>query len=177
MKKNIFILPVFIFLLILLVFFYLLSIERNPSEVPSALINKEAPNFQTKNLMDENIFISSREFENQIVIVNFFATWCKPCRQEHEFIKKLSDAKKAKIIGINYKDNEEKTKTWLKELGNPYSVVAIDKKGKIGINWGVYGIPETFIIDPDGIIKYRHVGPVNKFIYKKIIAIINEINE
>jgi len=175
MKKNIFILPAIIFISILLVFFYLLTIERNPSEIPSALINKKAPIFEAKSLLRDELFISSYEFENQIIIVNFFATWCKPCRQEHKFIKKLSKTQKAKIIGINYKDNDEKTISWLKELGNPYSFVAIDKKGKIGIDWGVYGIPETFIIDPNGIIKYRHVGPVNKSIYKKIINTINEI--
>ena len=176
MVKNIFILPIIIFISILLVFFYLLTIERNPSEIPSALINKKAPNFQTKSLLGEELFVSSYEFENQIIIVNFFATWCKPCRDEHVFIQNFADEKKIKIIGINYKDDPKKAVQWLKKLGNPYSNVAIDRKGEIAIDWGVYGIPETFLINSDAIIKYRHVGPITESIYKKINLIIAKID-
>ena len=121
-------------------------------------------------------FISIEEFGSEIVLVNFFATWCKPCRDEHIFIQRFSEENKIKVIGINYKDDSEKTIKWLKKLGNPYSIVAIDKKGKIAINWGVYGIPETFIVNSKGIIKYRHVGPITKKIYKKINQKIKEIN-
>ena len=91
------------------------------------------------------------------------------------FIKKFSDEKSLKVIGINYKDNPKKTVEWLKKLGNPYSNIAIDKKGKIAIDWGVYGIPETFIIDSGGIIKYRHVGPVTNKVYKDLNLLIEEI--
>ena len=174
-KKKIAILPVLFFLLILSTFLYLLSIDRNPSEVPSALLDKKIPMFKTSTLLAKKIFISSNELKDKISIVNFFATWCKPCRDEHPYIKQLSNIKNIKTIGINYKDNNNKTKKWLKKFGNPYSVIAIDKKGTIAIDWGVYGIPETFIIDSSGIIKYRHVGPINKKIYKKIILIIDEL--
>ena len=111
----------------------------------------------------------------QITLVNFFATWCKPCRDEHSFIQKFLDEKDLKIIGINYKDDSKKTKQWLKKLGNPYSTIAVDKFGKIAIDWGVYGIPETFIVNSNGIIKYRHVGPINKKIYKKMSLIVESI--
>ena len=175
MKKKLFIIPSLIFLLILSTFFYLLIIERNPSNIPSNLLNKSVPNFESELLFKEEKFISSKEFEDEIVLVNFFATWCLPCREEHIYIKSFSEDKEIRVIGINYKDNSKKTIRWLKDLGNPYSNVLIDKNGKIAIDWGVYGIPETFIISSKGIIKYRHVGPITKKIYKKINLLIKEI--
>ena len=126
-------------------------------------------------MLSEEVFFSSKKINNQKTIVNFFATWCKPCRDEHNYIKLFSKNKNINVIGINYKDSEEKAVKWLKELGNPYSSIAIDKNGKIAIDWGVYGIPETFLINSKGIIKYRHVGPVNKKIYDKINLLINKI--
>ena len=174
MKKKILILPPIFFFLILSIFFYLLIIERNPSEVPSNLLNKNVPIFEAQSLFKNEKFISSQEIKNEIILVNFFATWCKPCRDEHVYIKRFSNEKGIKVIGINYKDNSKKTTKWLKKLGNPYSNVLIDKNGKIAIDWGVYGIPETFIVNSSGIIKYRHVGPITDKIYKKINLLINE---
>jgi len=175
MKKQLLILPSIFFLLILLIFFYLLIIDRNPSELPSTLLDKNVPIFETESLLKDEKFISSKEFGNEIILVNFFATWCKPCRDEHIYIKRFSNEKGIRVIGINYKDNSKKTIQWLKNLGNPYSNVPIDKNGRIAIDWGVYGIPETFIVSSKGIIKYRHVGPVTKKIYKKINLLIKEI--
>tara|TARA_B100000586_G_scaffold134346_1_gene97203 strand:- start:69 stop:599 length:531 start_codon:yes stop_codon:yes gene_type:complete len=175
MKKKLLIIPSLLFLSILITFFYLLIIERNPSEIPSNLLNKNVPNFEVKSLLKKERFISSKEFGNEIMLVNFFATWCLPCRDEHIYIKRFSDEKGIRVIGINYKDNPKKAIQWLKDMGNPYSNVPIDKYGRIAIDWGVYGIPETFIISSKGIIKYRHVGPVTKKIYKKINLLIEEI--
>ena len=175
MKKQLLIIPSIFFLLILLVFFYLLTIDRNPSELPSALLNKNIPKFETESLLKEEKFVSSDVFGKEITLVNFFATWCKPCRDEHKYIKRFANQGKIKVIGINYKDNSQNAIEWLKELGNPYSDVAVDKKGRIAIDWGVYGIPETFIINSKGIIKYRQPGPVTKKSYKKINLIISEI--
>ena len=174
MKKQLLILPSLFFLFFLIIFFYLLIIDRNPSELPSTLLDKNVPKFETKYLLKDEKFISSKEFGNEILLVNFFATWCKPCRDEHIYIKRFSNEKEIKVIGINYKDNPKKAIQWLKELGNPYADIAVDKSGRIAIDWGVYGIPETFIVNSKGIIKYRHVGPVTKKIYKKINLIINE---
>ena len=174
MKKNILLFPFLVFALVLCIFFYLLLIERNPSKVPSNLINKNFPVFESKSLITNKKILSSNIFKNKIILVNFFATWCKPCRDEHDFIMQLSNQEKLKIFGINYKDNPKKTKIWLKDLGNPYSDVLIDKNGKIAIDWGVYGIPETFIINSNGIIKYRHVGPITNKIYNKINLIIKQ---
>ena len=174
MKKQLLIFPSIIFFFILLVFFYLLIIDRDPTELPSVLIEKKVPRFESESLLDDKKFISTEEFGNKTTIVNFFATWCKPCREEHRYIKRLSNIKGIKIIGINYKDNPQRTIKWLKELGNPYSNIAIDSNGQIGIDWGVYGLPETFIVNTEGIIKYRHVGPITKKIYNnfysKVIA-------
>ena len=175
MKKQLLIIPLIFFLSILLVFFYLLIIDRKPSELPSALLNKNVPKFETMSLFKEKKFVSSEVFGNEKKLVNFFATWCKPCRDEHSYIKLFSNREGIDVIGINYKDDEQKVIGWLDELGNPYSDIAIDKNGRIAIDWGVYGIPETFIVNSKGIIKYRHVGPITKKIYKKINLIINEI--
>ena len=175
MKKQLLILPSILFLLILLIFFYLLIIDRNPTELPSNLLNKSVPKFEAESLLKEKKFVSSDVFGKKIKLVNFFATWCKPCRDEHNYVKDFSNQEGIGVIGINYKDNEQKAIRWLKELGNPYSNIAVDKNGRIAIDWGVYGIPETFVVNSKGIIKYRHVGPITKKIYKKINLIINEI--
>ena len=175
MKKKILLLPLGLFLLILLTFAYLLIIDRNPQEIPSNLINKKIPNFEANSLFKEEKFIFSQELKSEIVLINFFATWCKPCRDEHLYIKKFSEQKKIRVIGINYKDDPEKTIKWLNDLGNPYSDVLLDKKGQIAIDWGVYGIPETFVVNSNGIIKYRQAGPITKKIYRKINSLIKEI--
>ena len=175
MKKQLSVIPSILFLFILLTFFYLLTIERNPSGIPSNLLDKNIPNFETESLLKNEKFISSREFGKEILLVNFFATWCKPCRDEHEYIMRFSNENGIKIIGINYKDNSKKTVQWLRNLGNPYANVPIDKDGRIAIDWGVYGIPETFVVNSKGIIKYRHTGPITKKIYKKINTLIKNI--
>ena len=174
MKKKILIFPFIAFLFILIVFFYLLVIERDPLELPSVLIDKKVPIFETESLLHKKRFISKNEFDSETTLVNFFATWCAPCREEHVYIKLLSSEKKLKIIGVNYKDDINKTVAWLEELGNPYSDVIVDSKGHIGIDWGVYGIPETFIVNSKGIIKYRLVGPITK---KKYNAFYSKIQE
>ncbi len=175
MKKKLLIIPSILFLSILLTFFYLLIIERDPSAIPSNLLDKNIPKFETESLLRKEKFISSKEFGNEIILVNFFATWCLPCRDEHAYIKRFSNEKGIRVIGINYKDNSKKTIQWLKDLGNPYSNIPIDKNGRIAIDWGVYGIPETFVVSSKGIIKYRHIGPVTKKIYKKINLLIKGI--
>ena len=175
MKKKILLLPLGLFLLILLTFAYLLVIDRNPQAIPSNLINKKIPNFEANSLFKEEKFIFSQELKSEIVLINFFATWCKPYRDEHLYIKKFSEQKKIRVIGINYKDDPEKTIKWLNDLGNPYSDVLLDKKGQIAIDWGVYGIPETFVVNSNGIIKYRQAGPITKKIYRKINSLIKEI--
>ena len=174
-RKQLLKIPFIIFITVLSIFFYLLIIDRNPSKVPSALINNSVPEFETKSLFEDKKFSSSKELKHEITLVNFFATWCKPCRDEHVYIQRFKDEKALNIIGINYKDNPKKAVQWLKELGNPYSNIAIDSNGRIAIDWGVYGIPETFIVDSKGIIKFRHIGPINKKKYKEINLLIEKL--
>jgi len=175
MTKKLLIIFSLLFLLVFTTLFYLLIIDRNPSEIPSNLLNKKIPYFKTERLFENKEFDSSNYFGKEIILVNFFATWCKPCRDEHSYIKMFSKDQKIKIIGINYKDNPKNAIEWLNKLGNPYSSVPIDKDGTIAIDWGVYGIPETFLVNSNSIIKYRHVGPVTEKAYKKFIVLINNI--
>ena len=172
MKKFLLIIPIITFFFIISTFFYFLIIERDPSEVPSTLVKKKIPIFETTSLFEKQNFTSTNEFGYETTIVNFFATWCIPCRMEHKYIKKLSSEKAIKVIGINYKDDSQQAIQWLKELGNPYSNIAIDAKGLIAIEWGVYGIPETFIVNQNNIVQYRHVGPITKEDYDKFLKII-----
>ena len=137
-------------------------IKNDPSELPSVLINQKTPKFETLSLLSNQKFLYEKEFNNDLKIVNFFASWCVPCSTEHKYIDLLSKEKGIKIIGINYKDDPKKALQWLNNLGNPYSDVAIDSNGEIAINWGVYGIPETFIVNYNNIIQYRHAGPITK---------------
>ena len=174
MKKKILIFPFIIFFFILFIFFYFLIINRNPSNLPSVLINKKVPVFEAKSLLKNKTFISSNEFGNETIIVNFFATWCKPCLDEHIYIKRLSSENGLKIIGINYKDSNDKAIEWLQKLGNPYSDVLIDSNAYIGIDWGVYGMPETFIVNSNSLIKYRLVGPITKKNYDAFVLKVKE---
>jgi len=152
----------------------LLVIERDPSELPSVLIDKKIPTFEAESLLNKKKSISNNAFGTDTTLVNFFATWCGPCRDEHVYLKRLSNEKGLKIIGVNYKDDPNKTVEWLKELGNPYSDVIVDSKGLIGIDWGVYGIPETYIVNSKGIIKYRLVGSITKKNYNAFYSKIKE---
>ena len=175
MRKIFFISPIIVFVCIISIFLYFLITKNDPSNLPSVLIDQKIPKFETLSLLTNKKFMYEEAFDNNIKIVNFFASWCTPCRIEHKYIDQLSKKKGIKVIGINYKDNPKHALKWLKELGNPYSEVGIDSKGDIAVNWGVYGIPETFVINSKGIIKYRHIGPVTKKIYKKINLLIKDI--
>ena len=125
-------------------------------------------------MFDDKTILSEEIFGNQTIIVNFFATWCIPCRAEHSFIEKLSNDKNIRVIGVIYKDDSKNTITWLKELGNPYAIIAIDIDGSIGLDWGVYGLPETFIVNKNSIITYKQVGPITEKIYSKFYQKVQE---
>ena len=174
MQKYFFTAPLVIFFCIIIAFFYLLIIKRDPSELPSVLIDQKVPLFETTSLLNDEPFIFEKELGKETILVNFFASWCIPCKLEHPYIDQLSKEKNIKIIGVNYKDNSLKAIQWLNELGNPYSKVAVDLNGLVGINWGVYGIPETFIVNKNNIIKYRLAGPITKETYNDFYKLIKE---
>ena len=173
MNKNILFFPLIIFFFIFFIFLYFLTNKRETENLPSALIDKNIPIFKTFSLINNRDFISNKEFDEQTIIVNFFASWCVPCRVEHKSISRLANEKGLKIIGINYKDSPKEAKQWLSEFGNPYSIIAIDNDGSIAIDWGVYGIPETFIVDKKNIIRHRHVGPITSDEYDSFLTKVN----
>lgn len=154
-------LPIFIVALLVGVFFVVMTSDRNPKEIKSVMIGKPVPSFEIPNLFDGQPPLSADRLKTgKPVLVNFFASWCLPCRAEHENLVRLADGYSIEVIGIAYKDEPEASKNFLDELGNPYAVAAVDRDGRLAIDWGVSGVPETFLIDGEGIIRYRHWGPV-----------------
>jgi len=142
---------------------FLVAVFRgDPSRVPSALIGRHVPEFSLPPLpgVDRPGLASSDFGQGQPVIVNVWASWCVPCRDEYPVLSALSRMTKAPIYGLNYKDSAEAARGFLEELGNPFTRIGADAKGRISIDWGVYGVPETYIVDGKGHIAYKHVGPL-----------------
>jgi DsbE subfamily thiol:disulfide oxidoreductase len=146
-----------------------------PSDIPSALINKPAPIFNAPPLLKNKPGLDTSGLEGKVTLVNFFASWCAGCLTEHHLLKDLS-GKGAVLAGIDYKDAPEKGLAWLEKNGNPYDVVAVDSEGQIGVDFGVYGVPETYIIDRRGIIRYKHTGPLTqKAVETEILPLIKKL--
>ena len=138
------------------------GLTLDPNKVPSPLIDKPAPAFSLARLHQPDLRLSQKDFLGQVWVLNVWASWCVSCRAEHPVISKLANMNLVQIVGLNYKDQSDDAKRWLQQFGNPYSVSLVDIDGRVGIDWGVYGVPETFIIDRDGLIKYKHIGPVTE---------------
>jgi cytochrome c biogenesis protein CcmG/thiol:disulfide interchange protein DsbE len=132
----------------------------DPKVVPSPLIGKPMPAFSLPRLDDPGTTISDDDLRGKVSILNIWATWCTSCRAEHEVLLELARTGKVAIYGLNYKDNRADAQRWLMQLGNPYVANAFDEDGRTGIDWGVYGAPETFIMDRQGIIRHKHIGPL-----------------
>jgi cytochrome c biogenesis protein CcmG/thiol:disulfide interchange protein DsbE len=164
-----YLIPAALFLMLGAGFVYALvaiqSGKKNPSEVPSALIGKPAPEFALPAPAGFPQGLSSADLKGKVTILNVFASWCPPCHVEHPLLLEL--AKEAKggafqLVGLNWKDKDEKLAAWFKEAGDPFSRIGADRTGRIGIEWGVYGAPETYILDRDAKIVYRYAGPLTK---------------
>ncbi len=133
---------------------------RDVSAIPSALIGKKAPSLALPPLEGSNTAaLTSAAITGKLTLVNVFASWCIPCRQEHPVLKQLAGDSRLTIVGINYKDKNDNALRFLGELGNPYKAIGVDPNGKAAIDWGVYGIPESYLVGPDGTILYKKVGP------------------
>lgn len=156
-------LPLMIFLVVALILYR--GLHLHPTRVPSPLINKPAPTFNLPSLMTHQMS-SNRDFLNHVTLVNVWATWCVACAEEHAFLLSLAKDPSIVLYGFNYKDQPKTAITWLKEHGNPYKTIAVDQEGITAINWGVYGTPETFIIDKKGIIRYKQIGPLNAYAWE-----------
>lgn len=153
-------LPLLIFVGLATVFLTQLQSGRSVTEIPSALLGTKAPPLQLPALEGGNRpALTTDAIKGKLTLVNVFASWCVPCRQEHPVLLELSKDPRITVVGINYKDRNDNALRFLGELGNPYAAIGVDPNGKAAIDWGVYGIPETYLVSPDGIILYKKVGP------------------
>jgi cytochrome c biogenesis protein CcmG/thiol:disulfide interchange protein DsbE len=170
-----FLLPLGFF--IVLVVFLAVGLGLNPREVPSPLIGKPVPAFRLAQLQSPDKTIGPEDLRGKVWLLNVWASWCVSCRQEHPILIELDQAKKIAIIGLNYKDERGAAIAWLKEHGgDPYLASGIDQDGRVGIEFGVYGVPETFLIDKNGVIRYKHIGPVTpEAIRAKILPMAEEL--
>ena len=169
-------LPLGIFLL--LVVFLAIGLGLNPRLVPSPLIDKPAPAFALPNLRDHEGLITQEAFKGQVSLLNVWATWCVSCRQEHQVLMDLARNGDVSIFGLNYKDDRSKALRWLSQLGDPYIANAFDSDGRVGLDWGVYGTPETFVIDQHGTVRYKHVGPLtHQVLAEKILPLVRRLEE
>jgi len=157
-KRMVLLLPLILFLGLLV--FLWRGLGENPHILPSALINKKVPTFSYPSLFDHNKSITNKQFIGHVSLLNVWASWCQYCRAEHAVLMTIALSKHVKIYGINYKDTRQHALAWLKQNGDPYVNVIYDPQGSLGIDFGVYGTPETFIIDQRGIIRYRYLGPI-----------------
>lgn len=165
--------PLLIFIVI--VGFLFNGLYLNPRLLPSQLLDKPMPHFELSGLNKNDAGLSDKDFKGHFSLLNIWATWCEVCRGENIFLLKLAQ-QGVVIYGLNYKDDRSKARQWLKTLGNPYSAVGFDKQGKVAINFGVYGTPETFLIDSEGNIRYRHVGVLNQSDWQQhFVPIINQL--
>jgi cytochrome c biogenesis protein CcmG/thiol:disulfide interchange protein DsbE len=165
-------------LFVILVGFLLIGLFRDPREVPSPLIDKPAPQFTLSQLQEPDKTLSTADLKGQVWLLNVWASWCVSCREEHPLLVELSKAKLVPIVGLNYKDEPRAGKGWLGQLGNPYDVSVMDRDGRVGIDWGVYGVPETFVIDKNGTIRYKQIGPVTaQALEKKILPLVRELQK
>jgi cytochrome c biogenesis protein CcmG/thiol:disulfide interchange protein DsbE len=173
MNRTILITPLIVLVIVCLFFLIFILLEKNPNDPPSALLNKNLPTFSSINLYDKKEVLLSDGLKGKYTLINFFASWCTPCRAEHHlFFKIKKEIPELFILGFSHKDDLNDSKKYLEEEGNPYSFVGIDSDGKIAFDFGVFGLPETFIINENKKIIYKHTGPLTKKIIEDEIEIL-----
>lgn len=153
------------------------GLTLNPREVPSPLIGKAAPHFELPLLLEAAKTLTPADMKGKVWMFNVWASWCTSCRQEHAVIAELAKSGVVPVYGLNYKDTREDGMEYLAKLGNPYKLIAYDPQGRVGLDYGVYGTPETYVIDKQGVIRYKRIGPLTPQIIKqKIIPLVHELN-
>ena len=155
-----YLLPLGLFIALIILFIF--GLQNDPRHVPSPLIDKPAPTFNLPTLHSPEKNIHVEDLKGQVALINVWASWCVACRTEHPILVEATRKTKLNLYGLNYKDKRDDALSWLEQLGNPYVESAFDEAGTTGIDYGVYGVPETFVLDKNGIIRYKHIGPVNK---------------
>lgn len=160
-----FLVPVLVFAVLvpLLIF----GLGRNPAALPSPYIGKPAPAFTLPDLEHPERTVSSADYAGRYALVNVWATWCPGCYEEHDFLLTLAEREDLPIYGLNWRDEGEAARRWLDELGNPYVAIGYDPDGRVGIDWGVYGAPETFLIGPDGTVLHKHITPLTEEVWRR----------
>ena len=167
-------LPLAIFVALALVLGAGLSLD--PSKVPSPLIGKTMPAFELPQLRNLQSTVSDADMRGEVTVLNVWGTWCVECRVEHDALLRLARTGQARIIGLNWKDDRQKALQWLRDLGNPYAVNGFDPEGRVAIDWGVYGAPETFIMDAEGIVRYKHIGALSvELVEREILPLIKKL--
>jgi cytochrome c biogenesis protein CcmG/thiol:disulfide interchange protein DsbE len=152
---------------VLLVFLNMGLNHGDPKALPSPFIGKPAPEFELPTLKNPDVTIGTQKLLGQYSIVNVWATWCVMCKVEHGFLLDLAASNTIPIYGINWRDSRPDAIRWLNDLGDPYLASAYDADGRVGIDWGVYGAPETFLVDPEGTVIYKHLGPLNPEVWER----------
>lgn len=163
--KTSYTLPFICFVLTIVILWRGLGLH--PNQLPSPLINKPAPIFVLPTLFDPKKISTNKDFLGQVTLVNVWATWCYACSEEHNMLLQLAQNNHIIFYGLVYKDNPDTVKKWLTEYGNPYRIIAVDQTGSAAIDWGVYGTPETFVIDKKGIIRYKQIGPITSTVWEQ----------
>lgn len=174
MSRFVIPLAIFVGLAILLA----VGLDRDPRRVPSPLIDKPAPAFSLPTLSDGSRLVGPSDFAGKVWLLNVWASWCVACREEHPVLNQLAQRNLLPMVGLNYKDEPQAAKAWLRDRGNPYSTVAVDANGRVGIDWGVYGVPETFVVDKTGIIRHKHIGPINADVLRnELLPLIQRLQQ
>ena len=165
-------------LFVVLAGFLLAGLGLNPREVPSPLVGKPAPDFTLGQLHRPERRLGPADLKGQVWLLNVWASWCVSCRLEHPLLIELAKAKLVPLVGLNYKDRPNEGLAWLAQHGNPYDVSVVDRDGRVGIDWGVYGVPETFVVDKAGVIRHKQIGPVDAAaLEKKILPLVRELQK
>jgi cytochrome c biogenesis protein CcmG/thiol:disulfide interchange protein DsbE len=174
MRSLKFIVPLVVFLG--LAAFLAVGLTRDPREIPSPFIGKSAPGFTLEQLGNEKLAFTPEDMKGKVWLLNVWASWCVACRVEHPLLVEMSKQKTVPIVGLNYKDKRDDGLQWLRRNGDPYSLSAYDVDGKVGIDYGVYGVPETFVIDKQGVIRYKQIGPITpEALEKKIMPLVRKL--
>ena len=171
-----YLLPLGIF--IVLVVFLAIGLKLDPREVPSPLVGKPAPAFALPQLHKPEASFAPKDMQGKVWLLNVWASWCVSCRQEHPILVELAKSGIVPIYGLNYKDQRADALKWLQQFGDPYALSIVDAEGRVGIDYGVYGVPETYLIDKAGVIRFKQIGPVTQDVLEKtILPLVAELNK
>lgn len=169
-----FLIPLAVF--VVLVGFLVVGLGLKPREVPSPLVGKPAPEFRLQQLHDSEKILTSKENLGKVWLLNVWASWCVSCREEHPLLVELAKSGIVPVYGLNYKDQRDDALRWLKQFGDPYTISIVDPEGRTGLDYGVYGVPETYVIDKNGVIRYKQIGPVTvDALQTKILPLVKEL--